>query len=104
MVTEAISQVPRPYYLLLVNLFFTQLVLFALAGCDRKAMYIKTNPNLFQSCYCLYKIVSCWIGVISIFQSSSVDTTGADGWFEYNVKAYALAYSPVSRSLVVDDG
>merc|ERR1712166_1464964 len=57
--------VPKPYYLELLILVFTQVILKIISSDSSKAL--GDGPNRLQVLYILYQVVACWGSTISIF-------------------------------------
>merc|ERR1712086_551409 len=87
--------VPKPYYLELVMLCVTQIILKIISGSsaikkqDRK-------PNRLEVLYFLFQIVACWGSTISIFAAFPLPSHGfsTDGWYDYNMVVYMFSCSP----------
>merc|ERR1712086_397640 len=84
--------VPKPYYLELLILGVTQIILKIISS-DVKEL--ETGPNRLEVLYILFQVVTSWGSTISIFNAFPLhnEFPTTDGWYDYNMVIYMFSCS-----------
>merc|ERR1712166_404721 len=88
--------VPKPYYLELLILVVTQVILKIISSdLNRKRHNADIGPNLLEVPYILFQVVTSWGSTISIFNAFPLhnEFPTTDGWYDYNMVVYMFSCS-----------